>query len=90
VKNDDPLQAYRDDDEAEQLSPRVVHNHHYSQSKANGNGNGNGLNKVIWAIAGVLAIMILGIQSFVAAKVWDISERLARVEARQEIQQRPP
>lgn len=59
--------------------PTVIHNH-YSQSK-NGNGNGNGVNKLVWGCAAVLALMILGIQAFVGSKVWEISERLARVEA---------
>lgn len=55
----------------------VIHNH-YSQSKS---GNGNGVNKLVWGCAAVLALMILGIQAFVGGKVWEMSDRLARVEA---------
>lgn len=59
------------------VRPVEVHNH-FSQSK---NGNGASVNKLVWGCAVVLAVMILGIQSYVGAKVWEMSERLARVEA---------
>lgn len=58
-------------------APTVIHNH-YSQNR---NGSGNGVNKLVWGCAAVLALMLLGIQAFVGSKVWEISERLARVEA---------
>lgn len=73
-----PRDQYPDDSElGGEPPPTVIHNH-YSQNR---NGNGNGVNKLVWGCAAVLALMILGIQAFVGSKVWEISERLARVEA---------
>lgn len=73
---DDEEEAYGD---VPRGWPRVVYR--------NGNGNGNGdVNKIVWAAAGFLVVVIIGIQSFVAAKVWDISERVARLEARSFVQ----
>lgn len=76
---------YPDDSELGGPPPRIIHNHHYSQTK---NGNGT-VNKLVWGAAGVLALTILGINAFVGAKVWEISERLARVEATLAQQNRP-
>lgn len=73
---DDPLSAAR--------GRQIVHNHYNTQTK-NGNGNGNGVNKLVWGCAGVFALTILGINAFVGAKVWEISERLARVETTLEV-----
>lgn len=55
--------------------PTVVHNH-YSQSK-NGTGNGgvsvSGLNSVLLAC-------LIGIVGFLGIQLWNMNDRLARVE----------
>lgn len=74
-----------DDDEAEQLAPRVVHNH-YEQSR---NGNGNGvLMKILVAVCGFTLVMLAGMQGF----MWrsqidfqsDMIRRMTRVETQLE------
>jgi hypothetical protein len=61
-----------DEDEAEQLSPRVVHNH-YSQSKLS-NGNGDKLNTVLLAC-------LLAIMGFIGIQVWIMNGRMGAFEA---------
>jgi hypothetical protein len=60
-----------DEYDAEQLSPRVVHNH-YAQSK-NGNGETSRVNTIL--LAALIAII-----GFVGVKVWTLSESVARLE----------
>jgi hypothetical protein len=64
----------RDDgtDEAEQLSPRVVHNH-YSQAK-------NGENGVAAKLNSILLACLLAIVGFLGFQLWNMNDRLARVE----------
>lgn len=44
------------------------------------NGNGD-VNKLVWAVAAFLAVAMFSLGGIVASKVWDISERVARIEA---------
>ncbi len=44
------------------------------------NGNGD-VNKVVWAIAAVLALTFMSLGGVVASKVFDMAERVARIEA---------
>ena len=82
-KSDDPLQAYRDDDEAEQLSsrrmaPRIVYT----------NGNGS-VNKIVWAAAGLFVVSVLAINGFMWKAQIDssreVASRLAALEAQMTI-----
>lgn len=66
-----------DDDDSETLSPRVVH---YHQTK---NGNSNNAN--ISTLNSILLACLLGIVGFVGLKVWNISERLVKVETNVEM-----
>ena len=56
--------------------PTVIHNH-YSQSK-NGNGNGPNINSVLLAC-------IIGILGFLGLQIWNMNERLTRVETNVQI-----
>lgn len=69
-----PREPYPDDSEVGgDPPPTVVHNH-YSQSK-NGNGgvNVSGLNSVLLAC-------LIGIVGFLGIQLWNMNDRLARVE----------
>lgn len=66
-----------DDDDRDYSEDSELGGPRYVQIK---NGNGD-LNKAMWAIAGTLAIALMGLGGVVASKVWDISERVARIEA---------
>jgi hypothetical protein len=70
-----------DDDDAEQLSPRVVHNH-YEQSR---HGNGNGvLLKLFIGLCGAMLVLLVGMQGFMWRSQLDfqsaVTDRLARLE----------
>ena len=67
--------AGNDDDEAENLSPRRVTNNYY-QSK-NGNGTSSG---AITNLNNVLLACLLAIIGFLGLQIWNINDRLARVE----------
>jgi hypothetical protein len=67
-----PRDPYPDDSEVGGDPPQIVHNH-YSQSK-NGNGvNASGLNSVLLAC-------LIGIVGFLGIQLWNMNDRLARVE----------
>lgn len=62
-----------DDDDAEQLSPRVVHNH-YEQMK-------NGTSAAMASkLNSVLLTVVLAVVGFLGVQLWNMSDRLARVE----------
>lgn len=58
------------EDEAEQLSPRVVH---YHQTKNGDNGMATKLNNILLAC-------LLAIVGFLGVQLWNMNDRLARVE----------
>ena len=80
--NDDPLQAYRDEEESEQLSSRRGARIIYT------NGNGQ-LNKIALAAAGLFFVSILAVNGFMWKAQIDssreVAERLARLEAQMTI-----
>lgn len=51
---------------------------------------GNGANRIVWAVAAVLALGYLSLQAWTASKVVEMSERLTVIETRLEIAQRQP
>ena len=81
-KSDDPLQAYRDEEESEQLSSRRGARIVYT------NGNGQ-LNKVVWAGAALFVAGMVAINGFMWKAQIDssreVAERLAALEAQMTI-----
>jgi hypothetical protein len=63
-----------DDDEAEQLSPRIVH---YHQTK-NGEGSNSKFNSMMLAC-------LLAIVGFLGVQVWFMADRMARLETNVQI-----
>jgi len=59
-----------DDDEAEQLSPRVVHYHQTKQGTESANSKFNTM----------MLACILAIIGFLGIQIWNMNDRLARVE----------
>ena len=69
-------------DDSADLSPRArPPSYHFAQSK----GNGDGLNKVMWGIAAASVLCLVAINGFLWAKLWDLSQSMARVETRVEM-----
>lgn len=70
-------------DESADLSPRARNPaYHFYQDKRN---NGDGLNRVMWGIAATAVLCLIAINGFLWAKLWDLSQSMARVETRVEM-----
>ena len=74
-------EATADEDEAEQLSPRIGRRAQFH----NGDSNSNGANRIVWAVAGFAVVCLVTINGIMWSKLWDMSTALTRLETQVEL-----